>query len=374
MHVHLDQAAEAAGPLLVSYGVTSVRDVGSPFRNVSCWTERSAASALVAPRIHATGLMFESPRFMELVDRFGRMLPASEATLLSNLMRRRIVVNDVENIERELNAAKAHGATFAIVRNVQTPELLYAFAAIGRRVGLPLAAHVITGVDLARASESGVHSFEHYQGYPDVDVDAAAAQNAALVRAFEQHVTALVPTLVTRDSQKVSPDAAMRVLNDSRQLAALRAAGVSREVLALWRMKVDLIRLDPPPDWSRTWNVGVKFLRFAHRNGVEILAGMDLGIPFVHPGRSLIDELQLLVQDVGLTPAEALTSATVAAARWFGLDGHMGTIATGKLADMVLLGSNPLIAIGNLHDVRGVVIRGRYYSRSELQSSVASVR
>jgi imidazolonepropionase-like amidohydrolase len=174
MHVHLDQAGEAAGPLLVSYGVTSVRDVGSPFSAVSRWRERLASGALVAPRIHAAGVIFESPRFMQLVDRLGRMLPTAEAAPLADLMRRRIAIADVADIAREIEAARARGAMFVKVRNVQSPELLYAFAASARRAGLPLAAHVIAGVDLAKAAENGVRSFEHYEGLVTGDAEGTS--------------------------------------------------------------------------------------------------------------------------------------------------------------------------------------------------------
>jgi imidazolonepropionase-like amidohydrolase len=75
---------------------------------------------------------------------------------------------------------------------------------------------------------------------------------------------------------------------------------------------------------------------------------------------------------------EALASATVGPSHWFGLDATAGTIETGKLADMVLVRSNPYTRIRNVRDVIGVMIRGRYYSRSELarasQYPVASPR
>jgi imidazolonepropionase-like amidohydrolase len=368
MHVHLDQAGESAGPRLVSYGVTSVRDVGSPFSALSRSNERLASDALVGPRIYAAGVMFESPRFMDLVDHLGRTLPAAEAKLLTDLMHRRTAVSSIADIEREVEAAKGRGAVFAKVRNVQRPELLYAFATTARRVGLPLAAHVLSGVDLAKASANGVRSFEHYQGY--VDVDAApplTERSRAAVAAFTRNRTALVPTLVTRESQRLSPDAAMEIVNDASRIAAMRSAGVSNDLLALWRMKIDLARMDPPRDWLHAWNVGINFARFAHESGVDILAGTDLGAPFVYPGQSLIEELELLVQEVGLTPGAALQSATVKSARWFDLDGTIGTIAAGELADMVLLRSNPLIDIRNVREVLGVMIRGTYYSRSDLR-------
>jgi imidazolonepropionase-like amidohydrolase len=87
----------------------------------------------------------------------------------------------------------------------------------------------------------------------------------------------------------------------------------------------------------------------------------------VYPGDSLVKELEMLTEYVGLTPGQALTAATVGPARWFGRDTVVGTIEVGKAADMVLLGSNPLIRSRNLRDVLGVMLRGTYYSRAELR-------
>ena len=77
--------------------------------------------------------------------------------------------------------------------------------------------------------------------------------------------------------------------------------------------------------------------------GVTILAGTDAGVlnSFNYPGIGLHDELALYVEK-GLTPAEALSSATRAGPAWFGTLDRYGAISTGKVADMVVLDRNPL--------------------------------
>jgi imidazolonepropionase-like amidohydrolase len=98
----------------------------------------------------------------------------------------------------------------------------------------------------------------------------------------------------------------------------------------------------------------VKALRDA---GVPLLAGTDAGIDLVAPG-ALAGELELFVQ-AGLTPLDALRSATADAARFLGVDGELGTIAIGKRADLVLLGANPLDDVRALRGPVGVILRGR---------------
>ena len=220
---------------------------------------------------------------------------------------------------------------------------------------------------MARASAEGVRSFEHYDDYFDTSAGVVAVSDqVTLAGAFARDKTAIVPTLIAREWRRRSLNEAMAMLDDPRQRAPMRSAGISARTVEVWRRKVSLAQLEPPLDWVPAWNAGVSFVRLAYRNGVSVLPGTDLGVPFIYPGRSLLDELESFVDDLHLTPREAIAAATVAPARWFGLEDSIGSVASGKLADIVLLGSDPLARIGNLHDVIGVMIRGRYYDRLAL--------
>ncbi len=106
-----------------------------------------------------------------------------------------------------------------------------------------------------------------------------------------------------------------------------------------------------------------------HGAGVPIAAGTDTPIGFAAPGYSLHTELEMLVR-AGLSPIEALRSATLRPAEFFGLEGEMGTIEPGLLADLVLLAENPLEDIGNTRSVQAVVTRGRLLDRTELDALV----
>ena len=94
----------------------------------------------------------------------------------------------------------------------------------------------------------------------------------------------------------------------------------------------------------------------------------------VYPGFTIHDELRLLVSDAKLTTRQALWSATVGPAQFAGLEDRLGTIAVGKLADLVLLDDDPLTDIRNTQKVFGVMQRGRWFSRADLDSLLAQVR
>jgi hypothetical protein len=117
----------------------------------------------------------------------------------------------------------------------------------------------------------------------------------------------------------------------------------------------------------------MKLVGDLHHAGVELLAGTDTN-PFnpVLPGWGLHEELALL-QESGLTPMEALQTATRNPARYFGILSDTGTIEEGKSADLVLLDADPLKDIHNTQKIGGVVLRGHYYSRHDLDAMLERV-
>lgn len=111
--------------------------------------------------------------------------------------------------------------------------------------------------------------------------------------------------------------------------------------------------------------------RRLHEAGVPLLLGTDASTPGLHPGRSAILELEELVA-AGLTPYEALQAGTTTPASF--LERHVpdarpiGTIETGKAADLVLVEGNPLEDVGVLRDPAGVVVRGEWWPIERLRA------
>ena len=106
--------------------------------------------------------------------------------------------------------------------------------------------------------------------------------------------------------------------------------------------------------------------------GVPIIAGTDAGVSGVVAGFSLHDELELLVQ-AGLTPQEALNSATLLSAQWLGIDKQIGSIETGKFADLILLDKNPLTDIKNTRKIAGVFVNGKWLDKKKLNFMLADL-
>jgi imidazolonepropionase-like amidohydrolase len=112
-----------------------------------------------------------------------------------------------------------------------------------------------------------------------------------------------------------------------------------------------------------------------HKAGVGLLAGSDAapgGLSVGMTGFWLHEELKQLVV-AGLTPMDALRTATYNPAEFFGLLDSLGTVAPGKLAEMVLLDANPLDDISNTTKINMVFTGGRVYRRPALDAILAAV-
>jgi hypothetical protein len=121
------------------------------------------------------------------------------------------------------------------------------------------------------------------------------------------------------------------------------------------------------------FNRRLQLVRDMHQQGVRFLAGTDVLNPYVFPGFSLHDELAYLVK-AGLTPYEALQTATINPAKFLKSTDSLGTIEKGKIADLVLLNANPLENINNTKKIYAVIINGNFFARKDLDDMLNKVK
>jgi Amidohydrolase family len=179
---------------------------------------------------------------------------------------------------------------------------------------------------------------------------------AAMARA-NLHVT---PTLIVSDfyvgKRPAANDLKMRTLPSAVRAAwsrpDFRLEAMTDELRALAGQSIAL-------DW--------KTFKMAHDAGVPILAGTDASFanPFIFHGFSLLDELDRYVE-AGLTPRQALFTATITPARFFKLKNQDGVIAVGRRADLVVLNDNPIDGLATLRLPVAVIANGHVFDRSAL--------
>lgn len=193
-------------------------------------------------------------------------------------------------------------------------------------------------------------------------VDFAGPATSELVAAMLRHRVALDPTLVVYRNWMLLRD--QPEVQQHPDLARIPA-----KLLAGWRRSAAGSPLDPATADLRRGELArqLELTGWLHRAGVELLVGTDTPVQFCPPGFALHQELELLVQ-AGLTPAAALTAATRNNARSLGQADQLGSIAAGKLADLVILNADPLADIRHTRDIFRVIRSGRVVNPSELRS------
>lgn len=339
MHVHLYHSVpsmpsgpDVAYPGYVAAGITGVRDMGEmnyTLDSTRRWREDIAAGRRVGPRIIAAGPFLP-----------GQQLAAGR------------VVNTPDEGRRVVDSLRAAGADFVKVYSNLSRATYFAMAAEARRVGIPFAGHVTDSVTLAEAADNGQRSFEHavwllQSGCRQFSQTAAASNVddcAALSARMAQRGTALVPTLALHSLMQFG------TLGDSSKrssLAFARSVLLSRDSTRLLKLKVAPI------------------IRTFQQDGVMILAGSD-NVGWAPAALHL--ELTLLVERAGLTPLQALQAATLNPAQYFGATDSLGTVAAGKLADLVLLNANPLADIRHTTEIESVMADGRYFDHAALEA------
>jgi imidazolonepropionase-like amidohydrolase len=112
-----------------------------------------------------------------------------------------------------------------------------------------------------------------------------------------------------------------------------------------------------------------KLTNQAYRSGVQISTGTDADNEPTDPWPALFDEFQLLHDAAGMPIMAVIQAATLTGAKAMGAQADMGTIAPGKLANLVVLSENPLSDVRNMRSVVMTVKRGRAYPRSDYHPS-----
>jgi len=381
MHFH---GRETVFPLLIANGITGIRFMGAANE---AWPERIArmrheiaAGTLMGPRIKALGPLIDGAKTRRPIV----------ATIVTNPVAAR----------QAIRTGKATGDFVKILDGLPR-EAFFALADECRKQGVSFVGHMPVYVNAGEASDAGMKSIEHFSGV----LVAASTRESELRKQQIEAVESLSPNLFTIARPNASQIADLLDRYDAVKAADLiarfRKNGTWQcPTLIYWKLfaMTDEMARDPrlkyvsaaqrklwqadrrgshvpeeeAPARKRLFEKYLAFANEAHKSGVRFLAGSDAGFPNVIWGVSLHDELALFVQ-AGFTPMEALQTATINPAKFFGMLDSLGTVEKGKLADLVLLDANPLEDIHNTQKINAVVVNGRLIPKSELQAMLARV-
>jgi imidazolonepropionase-like amidohydrolase len=358
-------------PLFIANGVTGIRDMGSDLDAVLRAQKDVAAHRLVGPRMVVSGPMLDGPR-------------ASYAAS--------IAIATPDDGRKAVRLLKRKGADFIKIQSGVPRDAYLAIADEAKKQGLPFDGHVPDAIRASEAIAAGQRTFEHLIGIfeastPDEDAFLSRrygagkdpSSNKSLAAFLDRYDPALEKIIVER-------------------LAANRVWQCPTLFWERGQWLVDVIDYLKDPDIAftpRTWiekkypssqkailesmdtdalavrrrfvDHELDVVRALHAAGVPFLAGTDTpaGVD-VTPGISLHLELQRLVA-AGFTPLEALQTATINPARFFGRMSDYGSVQAGRVADLVILRANPLDDIVNTRTIAGLVTDGRYWPPIEIE-------
>ncbi|MGI8835251.1 MAG: amidohydrolase family protein [Pyrinomonadaceae bacterium] len=383
MHVHMFNGnwdSVSALNLFLVNGVTGVRDMGSNLERILALRQQIASGSLLGPRMVVSGPAV-----------YGMAGPPDARSFIS--------AEDARGAVRRLKQA---GVDTIKLYSYLSPAAFFAAVDEAKKQGLTAVGHVPFAVRASEAAKAGLKSIEHLEGVviESSDLEDALREEIS-VRIREGKKGIQVPQIETdqteryRDSYNpkklqdlsaqfvkyhtwhcatlISPESAGHVVdalgNDFASYPYLRYVSKARR--DSWKRGLsDLFSPDQIPN-IKVYAAYKRVLTTAmHREGVQFLAGTDAPALGQVPGFSLHDELALFVQ-VGFSPLEALRTATVNPARFFGKEKELGTIERGKLADLVLLDANPLNNIDNTRRINAVVVNGRHLPKDALQKMLA---
>jgi imidazolonepropionase-like amidohydrolase len=248
--------------------------------------------------------------------------------------------------------------------HVDLPEDV-ALAAATERAHLPFASHTPARVPMDRAAEAGLDSFEHAETVVSRWGSAPPEVRRRMYEGVAARGAMVTPTLVA-DRESPMPDALLQAtIDDTLGLRDVLDCTLPAQMRRNWVEALRARRLTGAPSADEVARIAAE-VRPMRDAGIHMLAGTDMGgVLLVYPGASLHHELELLVR-AGLTPMEALVAATREPPRFLRLADSVGTIAPGKIADLVLLDADPLADIGNTRRIRAVVQAGRLLDRARL--------
>jgi imidazolonepropionase-like amidohydrolase len=332
-------------------GITAVRDMADDLRAIADYARETQTGEVAGPDIYYAAL-FAGPDFFDdpRVGAATELVKPGTAPWMQ-------AITPQTDLKHAIARASGTSAIALKLYDNLTPDLVRAITAEAHAQGMKVWAHgMVFPTPPSEVIGAGVDVVSHtcYLAYqvsnprPATYKDRRPVEAAKLEKGDDPQMAALFRAMKARGEVL---DATVRVYAEyDKRLAA----------------KPDM---KPRPYCSAA--VAAALTRQAYRIGVTIVTGTDGVPPRTEPWPALYDELALLVDKVGMKPAEVIRAATLEGARIVGQEAAMGSIEPGKLANFLVLDADPLASIANLKSLRFTVKRGHRFDRADYRPITA---
>ncbi len=352
MHTHHEALGIESMDLYLANGVVGTRDMGSELQFIISLRDSINNGELSGPEIIAAG---------PILDDAPPEFPSRQR------------VSNAEDARRTVRALQQSGVDFIKVHNLTPREVFFAIADETTELSMSFSGHVPLTVSIEEAASSGMTSIEHLSNFR-VYLECAGTEPYSLdscQESFENLAAQGIWQTPTIALYQEFPELMNGILNEipmSQTLSHYEFA--SDALLERLETEISLGASAEIVDFLRVNNVtSLSAINDLSESGNQFLAGCDALVP----GFCLHDELEWMTV-AGLSPLEALQTATINPAIFFGRENTQGTIEVGKRADLVLLDENPLTDINNIRTVNAVLVRGHLISRPFIDDILDSNR
>ena len=379
-HVHLTFIPEIDHEtyfnLFLKNGITSIRDTGAVIEKLQPSLNYIKENPNKSPRLFYAG---------PLIDGRDRVYKGKEP----GFPELSIGIDENSNIENVVNGLMDNGVTFLKSYEMLSKDTYLELLNIAKENNLRVTGHIPLSIDLEEAIEAGLGGMQHVRNM-DLACSLDAPELLTNRRAQLENENAIAGSALR--TQIHSAQRYYSIGNHDPQrclkiIKKLSAYGVF-QTPTLTINTLDSRRFYADPEWRKTyqylpekarnnWYEGsiestnlavtdnalifdkwsLDLVNIMNQEGVKIIAGTDTPIGYLTPGFSLHKELELLFE-AGMTTREVLRSATITPAEFLNMESQMGTIVESKLADLVILNSNPLESISNTQDIHMVISKG----------------
>jgi imidazolonepropionase-like amidohydrolase len=327
-------------------GVTAVRDMADDLRAVGELSREALTGEIASPDIYYAALMagpefFSDPRTRQTaVGGEPGHVPWMQA------------ITPETDLKAAVALARGTWASGIKIYADLGPDLVRGITAEAHRQGIPVWAHAMVFPTTPREGiEAGVDVVSH-------SCMLAYEASAEKPRAYHNRAVVDEAKFAAGDDPAVEQD-----------LAEMKRRGTVLDATNYVYVTIERMRAAAKPGEHKPWtycssDLAERITGWAHRAGVEVSTGTDSFAPGSDPYPAVQAEMELLVDKSGFTPLQAIRSATLVGAMSMGRQAEMGTIAPGKLANLVFVTADPSKDVRALRKVELVVKRGKAYPRS----------
>lgn len=367
-------------PLFVLNGVTGTRDMAGDLELVKDWRKRIKKGELLGPEIIAAG---------PLLDGANASWDGS------------VSIADKTKVRHIVDSLKTAGIDFLKVYSGLPRDVFFALAEYARDIDFPLVGHIPWDVTTVEGAKAGMNCQEHLLSiilecstaeedirnekidYGDAEngLDRYYIRNKLMMDHYSEEKAATLFKAYAKYKTWHTPTLSMWYKNAYYETEKSRDED-------LFKYLPKYLRKYWQPDTNvhlkyrqqkivgtkqRQFDFYLKIVKGMHQAGVPLLAGTDVGAnPLCWPGIGVHNELEMFVR-AGLSPSEALKTATINPVTFLRMEQDFGSIETGKVADLVLLKENPLKNIQAVRNIQAVIKSGVLYNRAAIDEQLQQI-